>query len=120
MSTNVRKGAPGRKITLTAPTGGWSSGDLITILAGNSGWVGEAVTDVAVGATGAVEVGHQVTIPKNTGTGESFAVGAVVYKDASTGKATAAPTGNDYIGRAVASASTAATTVETVFAPAGA
>lgn len=120
MSLNTHKGGPGRKVTQTAPTGGWSSGDLITILAGNSGWVGEAVTDVAVGAEGAVEVGHQSAIPKNTGTGESFTVGAIVYKDASTGKATPNATGNDYLGRATEIASTAATTVNVVFAPTGA
>lgn len=120
MSTNPRKGGPGRKVTLTAPTGGWSSGDLVTILAGVNGWVGEAVTDVAAGDAGAVEVGHQITVTKNTGTGESFAVGAAVYKDASTGVATATATGNDYLGRAVAAAGTAATTVEVICAPTGA
>lgn len=120
MSLNPRKGPSGRKLTLTAPTGGWSSGDLITILAGTSGWVGEALDDVAAGETGAVEVGHQATITKNTGTGESFAVGAAVYKDASTEVATATATGNDYLGRAVAAAGTSATTVEVCFAPTGA
>lgn len=120
MSLNPRKGPSGRKITQTAPTGGWTSGDLITVKSGTSGWVGEAIDDVAATETGAVEVGHQATIPKNTGTGESFSVGDVWYKDASSGKATPTATGNDYGGRVVAAATTAATTVEVVFAPTGA
>ncbi|MFI4862427.1 MAG: DUF2190 family protein [Phycisphaerales bacterium JB063] len=120
MSANPRKGPSGRKITLTAPTGGWSSGDLVTILAGNTGWVGEGIADVSAGEEGAVEVGHQATIPKNTGTGEAFTVGAIVYKDASTGAATPNATGNDYLGRATEIAGTSATTVNVVFAPTGA
>lgn len=119
MSLNPRKGPSGRKVTQTAPTGGWTSGDLISIRTGTAGWVGEAIDDVAATEEGAVEVGHQATIPKNTGIGESFSVGSKVYKDASTGKATPTATGNDYLGGAVAAANTAATTVEVCFAPTG-
>lgn len=119
MTLNARKGAAGRKVTVTAPTGGWTAGDLITLATGTSGWVGEAIDDVAATVSGAVEVGHQATITKNTGSGESFSQGDKVYKDASTENATPTATGNDYIGRAAAAATTAATTVEVVFAPSG-
>ena len=119
MTLNPRKGPSGRKVTQTAPTGGWTSGDLITLKAGPRGWVGEAIDDVAATENGAVEVGHQATIPKDTGTGESFAVGDDWYKDATSGKATPDAAGNDYGGKVVAAAGTAATTVEVVFAPTG-
>ena len=119
MTLNPRKGPSGRKVTQTAPTGGWTSGDLITLKAGPRGWVGEAIDDVSATNNGAVEVGHQATIPKDTGTGESFAVGDDWYKDAASGKATPTAAGNDYGGKVVAAAGTAATTVEVVFAPTG-
>lgn len=119
MSLNPRKGPSGRKVTQTAPTGGWTSGDLITIRTGTSGWVGEAIDDVAVGVEGAVEVGHQAYVPKNTGTGESWSNGAKLYKDASTGKLTPTATGNDYAGSAVGAATTAATSAWICFAPTG-
>lgn len=115
MTLNPRKGPSGRKVTQTAPTGGWTSGDLFAIRTGPQGLVGECIDDVAATETGAVEVGHQATIPKNTGTGESFAVGDVWYEDASTGKATPTALGNNYGGTVVAAAGTAVTTVEVLF-----
>lgn len=119
MSNNSRKGPSGRKIQVTAPTGGLTSGDLYSLKTGTTGWVGEVVNDADAGDTAIIEVGHQVEIAKNTGTGESFDIGDLVYKDANTGDATATATGNDYIGRATAAATTAATTVWVMFAPAG-
>src|SRR5690606_5623342 len=109
MSTLQTKGASGRKMNITAPTGGYSSGDIVPIRTGTTGWCGIAVVDIAAGESGTVEYGHQVEVPKNTGTGESFAVGALVYHDASTGKATASSTGNDLMGAATEAAGTAAT-----------
>lgn len=115
MSLNNRKGPAGQKLQVTAPTAGITSGQLVTLVSGTSGWVGEAINDADASDTATVEVGHQAEIPKNTGTGESFSVGTTVYKDASTGKATATATGNDLLGTATAAATTAATTVWVVF-----
>lgn len=119
MSSNPRKGPSGRKISVTAPTGGLASGALFAIVAGIQGWVGEVIATIAAGVEGAVEVGHQATIPKNTGTGMSFAKGDLWYLDASTGKATPTATGNTLGGKVLAVASTSATTVEVMFFPVG-
>ena len=119
MSTSEKKGPSGRKVTVTAGSGGITSGDLHTLKSGSTGWVGEAIDDAANGEDVAIEVGHQAKIPKNTGSGESFGVGDLVYKDTSSGKATAVSSSNDYIGRCTADASTSDTDVWTAFAPTG-
>jgi len=119
MSTIETKGASGRAVTVTAPTGGLSENDLHTLRSGTDGWVGYVRTGAAAGEDGVVMVGAQARIPKNTGSGESFDQGAKVYKDASTGDATAAATGNDYIGSASAAASTSDEFVWVMFAEAG-
>lgn len=119
MSLNERKGPAGQKVIATAPSGGWSSGDLITLASGTTGWVGEALDDVAATETGAVEVGHQAKIAKNTSSGESFSQGDLVYKDASTGDASSISSGNDLIGRCTEDAAVADTHVWVAFAPTG-
>ncbi len=119
MSTAQRKGASGRKVNATAPTAGYSSGDLVPLRTGTSGWVGEALVDASSGETCTLEVGHEAYITKNTGTGESFSLGDKVYRDASTGVATPTATGNDYIGSATAAAGVSATAVWVQFAPTG-
>lgn len=111
MSTLRTKGPSGRRMTVTAPTGGYSGGDLVPIRTGVTGCCGIAIDDIAAAETGPVEYGHQVEVAKNTGTGESFAVGALVYHDASTGLATATATGNDLAGTATAAAGTSASVV---------
>ena len=111
MSALNTKGPSGRKVNVTAPTGGYFSGDIVPIRTGTSGWCGIAINDIAATESGPVEHGHEVEVPKNTGTGESFAIGALVYRDASTGLATATATGNDLMGACTVSAGTSATTV---------
>lgn len=111
MSALQTRGPSGRKVTVTAPTGGYSSGDIVPIRTGTEGWCGIAMCDIAAAETGTAEHGHEVEVTKNTGTGESFAIGALVYRDASTGVATATATGNDLMGAATEAAGTAATTV---------
>ena len=119
MSTLEKKGASGRIVTYTAPTGGVSSDDLVTLASGTDGWVGVARDDIAATEDGPVEVGAQMKLPKNTGTGESFSVGDKVYKDNSTGDATPSSTGNHYIGRCSEAATTSDTHVWTMMAEAG-
>jgi len=122
MSANARKGPTGQKLTVTAPSGGYASGQFIDLkskASGEEGWVGEVLTDITENEEGAVEYGHQVEMPKNTGAGESFAVGDKVYRDATTGNATATATNNAYAGRATDSAGTSDTAVWLQLAPAG-
>lgn len=108
----------GRKTKITAPTGGYSSGDIVPLRTGVSGWCGIAVADAAATETCVVEYGHQVQVTKNTGTGESFTHGALVYRDASTGVATATATGNDLMG-ACAEQSAVGTSATTVWVALG-
>lgn len=111
MSTLLTKGPSGRKLQITAPTGGVSSGDIYALRTGTSGWCGIVVDDADATETAVVEYGHQVEVPKNTGTGESFSVGDLVYEDASTGKATATATDNNLMGACTEAANTSATVV---------
>lgn len=113
MSALQTRGPSGRKTKITAPTGGYSSGDIVPLRTGTSGWCGIAVSDALVSETVVVEYGHQVEVTKNTGTGESFNHGDLVYHDASTGVATATSTGNDLMGACAeqSAVTTAATTV---------
>ena len=103
------KGPSGRKINVTAPTGGYSGGDLIAIRTGASGVCAVVVDDIAAGESGPAELGHQVELPKLTGTGEDWSQGDVLYRDASTGSLTPNATGNTRAGMAAADATTAAT-----------
>ena len=100
------KGPSGRKLKKTAPTGGLTGGDLTIIRSGTSGACGVVVDDVLVGEEAVVEYGHQVELPKLTGTGESWSLGALLYRDASTGKLTPNSTGNTLAGAATTAATT--------------
>lgn len=97
-------------VAVTAPTGGYTAG-LVYQLA--SGAYAVARQTVAAGASClmALLVQKSVWITKLTGTGKSFSVGTKVYRDASTGKAAVASTGNVLIGVAVEAAGTTATKV---------
>lgn len=111
MSTNQIKGRSGRTVQVAAPTGGLTKDDLFAIRTGTGGFCGvvhktKLATEIAV-----IEYGHHVEVNKNTGTGESFAVGTLVYHDAATDKATPTATGNDLAGAAMEVAGTAATKV---------
>jgi predicted RecA/RadA family phage recombinase len=111
MSTLQTKGPSGRKMQVVAPTGGIAPNDIVILRSGTAGWCGIAETGAVAGAPATIEYGHQVEVPKEVGTGESFAVGALVYRDASTGKATAGSTGNTLMGAATKAASTSDTKV---------
>ena len=119
MSTNERKGYSGRIVTVTAPTGGLTSGDLYAFRSGTTGWVGEVRDDIAATEDGPVEVGHQASVSKKTGTGESFSQGDLVYWDSSDGNVTPNSTGNDFVGSAAEDAGTSASEVMVVFALTG-
>ncbi len=110
MSTNETKGRPGRTMQVTAPTGGLTGGDLYAIRSGTGGFCGVVVETKAATLTAVIEFGHQVKVNKNTGTGESGLIGALVYRDASTGKLTTTATGNDLAGALTAAMTTADTT----------
>lgn len=103
------KGPSGRKLQKTAPTGGLDGGDLVIIRSGTSGACGVVVDDVDAGESAIVEYGHQVYLPKLTGTGEDWSQGDLLYRDASTGSLTPNSTGNTLAGAATEAATTSAT-----------
>jgi predicted RecA/RadA family phage recombinase len=111
MSTLQTKGNQGYSITYTAPTGGLTSNDVVIVRSGTSGFCGIVENTVAVGDTAVVWCGRQARIPKLTTTGNSFAKGALVYRDASTGSATATATANTLIGACTSAAALADTYV---------
>ena len=110
MSDKQTKGAQGRMIQYTAPTGGVSSGDLVIIRSGTSGLCAVMESDVAAAATGAAQVGHQVKLPKLTTTGNAWSQGDLLYRDATSGSLTNTATGNTLVGAAAQAALLADTT----------
>ncbi len=117
MSTVQVQGRSGRKITQVAPTGGLTAGDLYAFRTGTDGWCGVVELGAAVGENAVIAIGQHCEVTKNTGTGESFAVGAKVYHDASTDAATASATGNDLAGACTIAAGTADTKVWLMLGP---
>lgn len=115
MRVNTR-GPSGRTVTRTTPTGGYQGGAIIILKSGTDGWCGQALQDYNAGDTAVLLIGHEAEIPKVTGSGKTFALGDKVYRDASTGKATNATTGNTYIGRATLAAGATDDTVRVLFA----
>lgn len=96
----------GNTLTLTAPSGGVSSGDLY--LAGSL--FGVVVDDAAEGRLFALARAGVFALPKTTGGGTAFAVGDPVYYDEDAGTVT--PTATPHpVGYAVEAAADAATEV---------
>lgn len=71
---------------------------------------GVAVSNIAVGESGAVDLQGVFELPKVTGT--AIAVGDKVYWDATAGNVTKTASGNTAFGAAVEAAVSAATTVK--------
>lgn len=98
MAALQEKGSHSFPVPFVAPTGGVSSGDICIIVSGATGLCGIAATDIAATETGTLLCGGIFKVPKETGTGETFTHGAAVYRDATSGKATASATGNTLLG----------------------
>lgn len=100
----------GRRITVSAPTGGVSSGDLVFMPShGTTALCGVAMTDAAGGADVEVELEGKHDLTKTAGATQSFVPGTIVY--ATTGGAlTVTSSGNARVGRAAAAAATGDTT----------
>jgi len=97
----------GSILTFVAPSGGVSSGDGFVV----ENTFAVALHDAAEGADVSGQVTGVWTLPKLTGTSQSFASGAVVSFDISAAKACVPASGNYPIGVATAAAGTSATTV---------
>src|SRR4051812_46779385 len=83
------------------------AGDVVTVVSGNSGFIGVAVTAIAATTgTGEVEIKGRYNMAKATG--EAFTAGQRLYWNG-TGL-TGASTGNTAAGRAVIAAASADTT----------
>lgn len=102
---------PGRALTVVAPEGGVSSGDVVIV----GSIVGIATTDALAGADVEIETEGVFSLPKKTG--DVFTVGALVYWDAIPGEATVTATGNTVLGIAVQAAAGPAGTVRVKLLP---
>lgn len=105
------KGPSGRKAIVTAPTGGLSNDEVVILRSGTSGLCGTVIEGAPAGGKATVEYGHAVRVPKETGSGNSFDQGALVYRKAADGKAVPNSTSNTLMGWALEAASTSDTHV---------
>jgi len=100
---------PGETLTVAAPVGGVTSGQgvLIGDLFGVAAYTADATDDVEIQTTGVFD------LTKQAGAGVTFAVGAVVYWDATNSRATATAT-DQPIGVCVSAAVNSDTSVRTL------
>ena len=97
---------PGNIITITAPTGGVSSGDGVLI----GSLFGVATFDAAEGESLEIQVTGVMSLPKLST--DTVAVGDPLYWDTTNGHLTVTATDNVLVGVAVSTAGSGATTVE--------
>lgn len=102
---------PGHSLTVPAPTGGVTSGDVVIV----GGLVGIAATDAPEGADVEIETEGVYLIVKKSG--DVVSLGATIYWDATPGEATVTASGNTPIGVAIATASGPATHVKVKILP---
>lgn len=102
---------PGRALTVAAPTGGVSSGDVVIVGA----LIGIATTDAVAGAD--IEIDCEGVYQVSKKVDDVFAVGDLVYWDATPGEATVTATGNTVLGIAVQAATGPATAVRVKLLP---
>lgn len=96
----------GRIQTITGATGGHSSGDVVEVLSGSSGYVGVCVTDIAEGATGSIDTEGVYTVAAESDT--AWNIGDKVYWDGTSMTKTAS--GATPAGRAYEAKGSSATT----------
>lgn len=99
---------PGDVITVPAPTGGVSSGDgvLIGKLFGVATYSAAEGADVEIRREGVFDLKAE-----SAGSGQAFAVGDIVYWDATAKRCTKTSSGNTRIGVAISAKATTATVV---------
>ena len=103
----------GNRIPYTNTSTAISAGDVVVLISGSTGFIGIAVTDIAATTgTGELCIGGWPegvhTLKKKTG--DSFAVGTLVYWDSNNSRLTTTSSGNTRVGRCTATAASAATT----------
>ena len=96
----------GRSIDYT-PASAVTAGDVVV----QGDLVGIAKLDIAASALGALAVTGVFDVPKTAGQGTAIAAGKKVYWDATNKVATETAQGNTYLGKTVAAAADADTTV---------
>lgn len=94
MSTTLER--QGNTITITAPTGGLSSGDVHVVRSGTSGCCGIVIADAAFGAACELTMVGVHPLPADNGTAKTFGIGDVLYWDGS--ELTKTATSNTRIG----------------------
>jgi predicted RecA/RadA family phage recombinase len=114
MATN--KVSDGNRVTVVAPSGGYTKGKVVVI----TSLVGVALETSVSGANCELDIAGGIwDITKLSGVSTSFAVGANVFWDATNAQATVSATSNTLIGVATTAAANADTTVRTLVKPGG-
>lgn len=115
MSTKFK--GNGNIIQVVAPTAGYTSNQLFILRSGTAGCCGVAVADIAAAATGGAYVEGVFELPANAGTGLTFAVGDILYRNSSTAALTKSTTGNTKVGMCVEAKAAAGTTAKVKLIP---
>ena len=115
--SNTYRG-PGDRVTVTAGTGGYSSGDVVVVRSGATGMIGVAVADIAASAEGEAEITgvHELTSSTSTSIGV-FAVGDIVYWDVAGAHCNSQASANVKAGICMEASAAAATTVKVKLIP---
>lgn len=114
MATNKISNA--LRTPVVAPSGGYTKGKVVVI----TGLIGVALETAVSGANCELDISGGIwDITKLSGASTSFAVGALVYWDATNAQATVSATSNTLIGVATAAAANADVTVRTTIKPGG-
>lgn len=111
MATNFRK-QPGQWEKVV-PTGGATSGDVHVVTSGSTVGtckIGVWADTYAAAATGILHTEGIFELPKQTGTGTGYAVGAIVYWDDTANRIEPGATSNTRAGKIAQATTTAATT----------
>ncbi len=103
----------GKRIPYTNSGSAISSGDVVVLASGATGFIGIAVTGIdATTGKGELEVTGVHELTKKSG--DAFTAGGLVYWDASNKQLTSTSSGNTRAGRAAAAAASDATSADVI------
>lgn len=101
----------GSTVRMTAPSGGYTSGQVVVVRSGATGMIGVVANDTAAGEEAVVHVDGEFLLPKKTGTAHAFSVGALGYWDVAEGNISSQASANVKAGIVTKAALAADTTV---------
>ena len=84
----------GDTLSYTAPTGGVTVGDVVTVRSGTGGQIGIVIDTALAGEVTPLAMRGVYELAAESGTGKTFAIGDILYWNTSTKKLTKTSTGN--------------------------